>query len=314
MTRVSVLVPTHDHASTLATAVGSALRQTVTDLEVIVIGDGVTDEVRAVAHALEQRDDRVRFLDLPKGPHHGEVHRHTAIEHSTGEVIAYLCDDDLFMPGHLAGMLDLLADHDLAQSLNGYLDPDGHVGIFVGRLDDPVSVARLLDPARRFNFVGITGTVHTRAAYDRAGTPWQTTPPDAYPDQHQWRRMLATGTVRGITSDRLTVIALPTSLGGRDSWTPEERAAELERWVPLTEAPDGQAELDRRVGEGALRQLQEWSKDLHALIDFRDLAQAQLADERAARADAERRLATVTASRWWRLGRRLRPGLSGREA
>ena len=36
MTLVSVLIPTHDHASTLGLAVESALRQTVRDIEVLI--------------------------------------------------------------------------------------------------------------------------------------------------------------------------------------------------------------------------------------------------------------------------------------
>lgn len=308
MTRVSVLIPTHDHASTLGLSVDSVLRQTVRDLEVLIIGDGVTDEVRAVARGLQQQDERVRFLDLEKGPNHGEIHRHTAVEESTGQVIAYLCDDDLLMPEHLADMVALLAGHDIAQCLNGFADPDGRIGLYTGSLSDPQYVARLCDPTKDFNFVGITGTAHTREFYDRAGAPWETTPPGASPDQHQWRRMLTSGQpVRGATSGRMTVIGLPTSQGGRDSWTPEQRRAELEQWARLTRSPHGQQELDRRVAEGALRYLEYWT--MRALLTADELAQTQQELEAA-----ERRVATITSSRWWRLGRRLRPGLSGREA
>ena len=42
--RASVLIPTHDQPTTLPLTVDTVLRQTVTDLEVILIGDGVTDE------------------------------------------------------------------------------------------------------------------------------------------------------------------------------------------------------------------------------------------------------------------------------
>ena len=42
MIRASILVPTHDKPETLPLAVDSALRQTVPEIEVIVIGDGVT--------------------------------------------------------------------------------------------------------------------------------------------------------------------------------------------------------------------------------------------------------------------------------
>ncbi len=329
MTRVSVVIPTHDHASTLRLAVESVLHQTVRDVEVLIVGDGVTDAVRAVATGLQSDDDRVRFLDFEKGPHHGEIHRDTAIQRSTGEIIAYLCDDDLMMPEHLADMVRLLADHDLTQSLNGYVNPDGSVGLFSGSLDDEQYVARLCDPSKEFNFIGVTGTAHTREIYDRAGTPWETTPAGVFPDQHQWRRMLLSGVaVRGTTSPRMTVIGLPTSMSGRDLWSPEERYAELERWAALARSPGGQDELDRRVADGAINQLRFWTMralhtaDLHATAErnlsdvLHDLADAEqrTAEEQRLRAEAERRVETITASRWWRLGKRLRPGLSGREA
>ncbi len=322
MTRVSVLIPTHDHASTLRLAVESVLHQTMRDLEVLIVGDGVTEAVREVATRLRSEDDRVRFLDFAKGPHHGEVHRGTAIRESTGDIIAYLCDDDLMMPEHLGDMVRLLADHDLAQSLNGYINPDGTVGLFSGSLDDEQYVARLCDPSKEFNFIGITGTAHTREIYDRAGTPWETTPPGVYPDQHQGRRMLLSGVpVRGTTSPRMTVIGLPTSMGGRDQWSPAERFAELERWAELARSPDGQDELDRRVADGAINQLRFWTLHAFHTADLQAAAERNLGDalQRAAdaerrAADAERRVETITASRWWRLGRKLRPGLSGREA
>jgi glycosyltransferase involved in cell wall biosynthesis len=44
----TVLVPTHDHGLTLLRSVRSALRQTVEELEVFVVGDGVPDETRDV--------------------------------------------------------------------------------------------------------------------------------------------------------------------------------------------------------------------------------------------------------------------------
>jgi hypothetical protein len=322
VTRVSVVIPTHDHASTLRLAVESVLRQTMADLEVLIVGDGVTEAVRDVATGLEREDDRVRFLDFEKGPHHGEIHRDAAIRQSTGEIIAYLCDDDLFMPRHLADMVDLLADHDLTQSLNGYVNPDGTVGLFSGSLDDEQYVARLCDPSKEFNFIGITGTAHTREIYDRTGTPWETTPAGVYPDQHQWRRMLLSGVpIRGTTSPRMTVIGLPTSMGGRDAWTPEERQAELERWAELARSPEGQDELDRRVADGAVNQLRFWTLHAFYTTDLQAAAERNLVDavrnlaaaeERVAA--AEHRVETITASRWWRLGKRLRPGLSGREA
>lgn len=46
MTLATVLVPTHNHGPTLSLSVGSALAQTVQDIEVLVAGDGATAETR----------------------------------------------------------------------------------------------------------------------------------------------------------------------------------------------------------------------------------------------------------------------------
>ncbi|CAN5526137.1 hypothetical protein BH09ACT4_BH09ACT4_14500 [soil metagenome] len=299
MTRATVLIPTFDHASTLGTAVESALTQTNDDLEVVIVGDGATDDVRAIANGWVRRDTRVRFLDFPKGPHHGEIHRHTAIEQSVGEIILYLCDDDLLLRDHVADLSALLETHDFVQSLNGYLGVDGVVELYSGDLADPAYIARLCDLDQQFNFVSVTGTAHTREFYERAGAPWETTPSGVWPDRSQWRRMLLGGQpVRAATSPRMTAISFP-SYRDRASWTPAQRSAEIERWAELIRRPDAQEHIDRMVGASAVAKLVVTTK--HAL---------QTQDRLV---DAERRLHAVTTSRWWRMGQRLRPGLRGYE-
>jgi hypothetical protein len=300
MTVATVIVPVHDHAATLAAAVKSALAQTVSDLEVIIVGDGVTPAVRAVAQNLVMEDPRVRFLDLPKGPHHGEVHRHTAIQQSTGDTVFYLCDDDLFLPGHVAHLVDALRDHDIAQSLNGYIRSDETIGLYPGDLADPWYVARLCDLSHEFNFVSLTGTAHTRSFYDGAGAPWETTPAGTWPDRHQWRRMImgAPG-CRGVTSSRMTTLAFP-SHHGRGAWTPQQRAEEIYNWMRIVAAPEASRLIGEKILESAVRQLVDTEKARWTESDLR--------------ADAERRVRTITSSRWWRVGRRLRPALRGREA
>ena len=63
----TAIVPTHSHASTLPRSVRSALSQTERDIEVIVVGDGVDEPTPEAAQALVEADDRVRFVDNPKG-------------------------------------------------------------------------------------------------------------------------------------------------------------------------------------------------------------------------------------------------------
>ncbi len=65
--RVSVLIPAYNAESTLQSALESILRQTLADLEVIVVDDGSTDSTPHILSGIRRRDSRVRVLDIPHG-------------------------------------------------------------------------------------------------------------------------------------------------------------------------------------------------------------------------------------------------------
>jgi glycosyltransferase involved in cell wall biosynthesis len=63
--RFSVLIPTHNRSTLLRLAISSVLSQTETDFELLVVGDGCTDDTADVVAGF---DARIRWLDLPEGP------------------------------------------------------------------------------------------------------------------------------------------------------------------------------------------------------------------------------------------------------
>lgn len=272
--RASVVIPTHNHDLTLPITVASVLAQTVTDLEVLIVGDGVTDDLRAMAANLAQSDERIRFFDLPKGEHHGEVHRDLAVRRARSNAIFYLCDDDLFLPRHLENLLPLLENHDLVQCRNGYLTQTGELVLYPTDLADPEAVAwHLQDPPN--NCVSITGTAHRRDTYLALDEGWTVTPPGYYPDHHMWRKFLRRDGTRAATHPEMTAIQLPTS-DGREELTQQERAAELESWAARLLADPGghtwlQAELDRVTTVQLDRTYRRW-------LDAAVLANARTAD------------------------------------
>ena len=270
MTRASVLIPIHDKPTTLPLTVDTVLRQSVEDLEVLLIGDGVTDDVRSVAAELTADDERVRFLDFPKGPHHGERYRHDAVGEARSDAIFYLCDDDLLLPDHVADLLGLLEEHSFVQSLNGEVRPDGSIRFYAADLGDPDVVAMHLRDDIRFCSVSITGTAHTRRLYDAVGDRWDTTPTGWWPDHWQFRKLMRHPSYSGATSSRMTALQFPTSSDGRDTWTDEARVQELRPWHALVVAPDAQDEIDRRCEAGRREQLVEERATI-ALLQ-RDLA------------------------------------------
>jgi len=296
--RASILIPAHNKPTTLPLTVDTVLRQTVPELEVIVIGDGVTVEVRDVVAGLIESDERVRFLDFPKGPHHGERYRHDAIMAARSDAIFYLCDDDLLLPEHVADLLALLEDHDLVQSLNGLVTPAGEVRYYADDLSDPEGVALILRTELWFNSISITGTAHSRTFYEKVGDPWDTTPKGRWPDHHQFAKLLRDPSCRAATSQRMTALQFPTSSGGRDTWSDEARAAELHPWYELVVAPGAQETVDRLGEEGALHQIIQMRRTMAELRRELVLGRRALEQEvRARRADVAELRARLVAVR-----------------
>jgi hypothetical protein len=296
----AILVPTHDHAATLDLAVRSALEQTVAEIEVVVIGDGVGDDTREVMAGLTREDPRVRFLDLPKGPNHGEVHRGTAIEGTSAEIVCYLCDDDLLLPEHVESMSELLAEVDFANSQNGCLERDGSWHpIFTDLASARFREWTVRDSGR--GGVGLTGTAHTVAAYRRLPQGWRTTPAGREPDQYMWEQFLAEPWVRAASAMRVTAVQFFSHREGRADLSPAERRAEVEAWRDSLADPEGRA----RFEEAAHRALVALATQEQIQ---RDEFELRLPSAESARIAAESRLAAAEASllavgstRTWRL-------------
>ena len=253
MTRASVIIPCHNKSLTLPYVVDSVLRQTVPDLEVLLVGDGVTEAARGAIEELVAADPRVRFLDFPKGIHHGEAYRHEAVMAATSDAIFYLCDDDLFLPDHVSDLLHLLENATLVQCLNGYLLPDASFGTYASDLADGHLVAAIMDESIRFNSVSITGTAHRRSFYLEAEQWWEAPPHDQWSDHHQFRRMMRQPGFVGATSDRVTALQLPTSTDGREAWGEDQRVAELASWHTVVTGPDPQPQIDEIARSGFVR-------------------------------------------------------------
>src|SRR5690606_21591314 len=102
MPKFSIIIPTFDHGKLISFAVDSVLRQTETDWELFVIGDGSPQVTTQVLAKYQKKDSRIHFIPKTKGPRNGEIYRDEVIRKARGKYIVYLSDDDLFFPDHLA--------------------------------------------------------------------------------------------------------------------------------------------------------------------------------------------------------------------
>lgn len=101
--KISVVIPTWNRALNVVKAVNSALSQTYPVFEVIVCDDGSTDNTREEINKLN--DNRIKYI-FNKGAGRPAVPRNLGIKKSTGDWIAFLDDDDEWLPEKIEKQLN----------------------------------------------------------------------------------------------------------------------------------------------------------------------------------------------------------------
>lgn len=94
---ISVIIPTHNRAELLVRAIKSVQNQTRKVDEIIVVSDGSTDNTAEVMQRLCAEDSRIRFIEYHPGIN-GNHARNVGIESVNGEYLAFIDDDDEWMP------------------------------------------------------------------------------------------------------------------------------------------------------------------------------------------------------------------------
>lgn len=105
--RFSVVIPLFNKGPHIARALESAFAQTLAPHEVIVVDDGSSDGGLEIARGFD--DPRLAvFTRSPPGPG-GYAARNLGIERASGDWVAFLDADDLWMPDHLANLARAIA-------------------------------------------------------------------------------------------------------------------------------------------------------------------------------------------------------------
>lgn len=170
---VSVIVRTRDRPALLGEALASLSAQTLRDFETLVIADG---GLRPPRELLEPAPGEGGLTLLHREPPHGRARALNAgLDAARGRFIAYLDDDDLFLPEHLAKLSTFLAGSDSyrvaysdVEQVEQTLGADGryHEGRRLVVYGQPFDPNRLLSS----NYISLIGLMHaaTDLRYDES--------------------------------------------------------------------------------------------------------------------------------------------------
>jgi len=115
--RVDVLIPAYNAAATLREAVDSIRAQTVTDIRIIVVDDGSSDETPAILSELAREDERIIILTKSNG---GIVDALNAgLAQCVSEFVARFDSDDISFPDRFERQLAYLDAHPECVAVGG---------------------------------------------------------------------------------------------------------------------------------------------------------------------------------------------------
>lgn len=127
MCLVSIVTPSYNSASYIASTIKSVLQQELADFEMIIVDDYSTDGTVEVVKEYTKLDSRIKLIELDCNGG-AAVARNTAIEMAKGRYIAFIDSDDLWFPEKLASQIKFMRGNDVAFSYSAYekVDELGH--------------------------------------------------------------------------------------------------------------------------------------------------------------------------------------------
>ena len=168
MARVSVIIPTHNRPQLLARALHSVATQTYQDLELIVVQNGgIRGSESAMVDRLRDQVDVTYLYEGRPGVCHA---RNLGIQHAKGRYIAFLDDDDEWLPTKLERQVEVLERDPgvgVVTCQSRIVDEAGQAIGYGGEIEGELSFQQLVE--RGCQIPSCSSVIIRRECLDRVG-------------------------------------------------------------------------------------------------------------------------------------------------
>src|SRR5437763_14589481 len=111
MPTVSVIIPAFNAELYIGAAIQSVISQSFQDWDLIVVNDGSTDATPTIVSDFARRDPRIRLINQQNGKL--AKARNSGIAAASGEFIAFLDADDVWVPDKLEKQVNAFYAHNV---------------------------------------------------------------------------------------------------------------------------------------------------------------------------------------------------------
>ncbi len=146
MPQISVIMPAYNAAKTIDSAIGSVLKQTYKDFELIVIDDCSNDNTQELIKSYAESDDRIVLLQNEKNSGVSAT-RNYGISRAAGKWIAFLDSDDMWREDKLEKQLALLEKIEgavISYTASAFIDENGNSFGYVMEAEEKTDFSTLL--------------------------------------------------------------------------------------------------------------------------------------------------------------------------
>ena len=172
--RISAIIPLYNGARFIEESLRSILAQTVPPSEIIVVDDGSTDRGPALVAAMAKEHPITLLTKLNSGQSSA---RNFGVEHSTGDYIAFLDQDDRWYPSHLEELLKPFLEETVGPELGWVysdldeIDTEGRMinHRFLRTLPTPHPKTNVFVCLREDMFILPSASLILRKAFDAVG-------------------------------------------------------------------------------------------------------------------------------------------------
>lgn len=233
----TVLIPTEDQGASIDFALRSLQRQTRTDWEGYILGNGVPEAMKGRILQWTAQEPRLRFVDFPKHPQAGEPYRHHVLSQlARGDEVAYLSAGDIWFSDHLEHLGRGLAEAEFVHASSIEIGVGDQIRMRPADLS--MTIYRQLAMVTQESYVPLSAVGHRMEAYGRRIDGWTPTPDGGDADRHFVRKFLGNGRVSARSLATPTVFCFPQA--ERRVLSEDDRVSELSAWEARVLAPEGE--------------------------------------------------------------------------
>lgn len=118
MIKVSIIIPAYNVENEIARCLESCINQTYTNIEIIVVNDGSTDNTLNIVLKLQEKDSRVVILS--KHNQGAALARKSGLDAAVGDYIYYLDGDDYIPLGAISSLVEYTANYEYDLVIGNY--------------------------------------------------------------------------------------------------------------------------------------------------------------------------------------------------